>query len=207
MKTTLRLATYLLLTFAIARPGFSIAPQNLVAGVGPITNIANWSGYSAMSAISGPAVFPVTSSTTVLYMAFTQGSQADIGNMVLYQTSARDPQIAAVIAVTLNGVSNPSINLTDPAVCPVQPVSAASPCIVRLDPIALQLSAASDYYFVSYFSADSNNQQLGLSQPHFLTSSLTGGFIGIDTTHLTVGQSVSPGNSGTPYGLIAVMSN
>jgi hypothetical protein len=209
MTTILRFATFTLLLLVMAGRSFSAsAPVNLVAGVGPVGSSVSWSGYSAISVISGPAVFPVTSSTTVLYMAFTQGSQADISNMVLYTTAARNSTITAVTPVKLGGVSNPSINLANTAVCPVQPVSATNPCIIRLDPITLQLTSASDYYFVPYFTAnDNNNAQIGLSQPLFPNSGLTGYYRSGDETQLTVGQSLPSGNNGNAYGLVAVMSN
>lgn len=136
MKAILKLATFTVLTLAMAAQAFA-APKNLVAGVGPLSSAAKWDGKTAFSVIPGASLFPTTSKTTAFYIAFTEGAQAEIGNMVLYQTGARDGAITAVTPMTLNGVSNPSINLTDPAVCPDQPVSVTAPCIVRLDQITL----------------------------------------------------------------------
>ena len=142
-------------------------PQNLVAGVsgslGPDPIEKDWAGRSAINVIPGAALFPVSSPTTVLYIGFTQGMVADISNMVLYTTNRQSRTITAVTPVTLNGVSNPSIQLEDTGVCPIEP-SQATPCIVRLDPMALTLSALNDYYFVVYFTNNSLNLRI---QPTF----------------------------------------
>ena len=207
MKTILRLAAFTLLLLAVAVQGYA-APKNLVAGVGPLASASNWSGRSAISVIPGASLFPTTSKTTALYIAFTGGSQADISNMVLYQTGERNPTISSVTPITLNGVSSPTINLLDTTICPDQPVSATSPCIVRLDQLSLQLSASSDYFLAIYFTAnDSNNTSLGLSKPQFGTSGLTGWIGFSDETKHAVGDTLNTlVNAGTPYGLIAVMS-
>jgi hypothetical protein len=206
MRTLFHFATSALLIFGMAAQSFA-AGKNLVAGVGPVTSVGAWSNYSALNVISGPALFPVASKTTVFYIGFTAGTEADIGNMVLYKTAARGAKITAVTPVTLKGVSNPTISLTDKTVCKVQPVSVTHPCIVRLDSLTLSLSAAFDYYFVMYFTSSSNNGPLGGASPSFSTSSLTGWYLGADETQLKVGQSVPTGNSGHPYFLMAVQSN
>jgi len=206
-KTILRSATATFLMLGIAVQGFA-GQKNLIAGAGPIKSSSGWAGNSAISVIPGSGLFSVTSSTTVLYIAFTGGTQADISNMVLYTTASRSPSISAVTPVTLNNASNPSLNLTDTSICPSQPVSATAPCIVRLDPVSLQLSVASDYYFVMFFTNDSNNAQLSVSTPSFATSGLTGWKVpSFDETKLVVGDALPVQfNSGTPLGLVAVMN-
>src|SRR5262249_43832905 len=146
-KAVVRLAAFALLIIAITVPAFA-GPKNLVTGVGLMGSATKWEGRSAISVIPGASLFPTTSKKTAFYIAFTGGTQADIGNMVLYQTASRNPAITAVTPVTLNGASNPTINLTDTAVCPDQPVSVTNPCIVELDLLTLQLSPASDYFLV-----------------------------------------------------------
>ena len=215
MKTFHKFATLTLMMFALAGYGFSQQPAkatalNLVRGVvGPVASNTSWSGYSALSLISGAGVIPITSSNTVFYLGFTAGTTADINNMVLYTTARRRLTITAVTPVKLGGISNPSINLASTAVCPVQPLSANNPCIVRLDPLALSLSALSDYYLVVYFTAnDPNNSAIGATQPSFLQSSLNGWYTSSDESRLTVGQSIPSGNNGNPPDfLMFVMSN
>jgi hypothetical protein len=89
-------------------------------------------------------------------------------------------------------------------------ISSFNPCIVRLDPTAITLSALSDYYLVVYFTAnDSNNSALGLTQPSFAQSSLRGTYVSGDETGLSVGGSI-PSNLGftsPPYMLMYVMTN
>lgn len=62
---------------------------------------------------------------------------------------------------------NPSIDLTDKAVCATQPVSPANPCLVRPHPIGFSLLPLSDYYFVTYFTNNSNNRSLSGATPAF----------------------------------------
>jgi hypothetical protein len=206
-NTILKLTTVSLFTLAIVTHGFA-APKNLVAGVGPLTSVTNWEGETAISVLSGASLFPTTSKTTAFYIAFTGGTAADISNMVLYQTDARDPKITAVTPITLNGASNPSINLTDTAVCPDQPVSETAPCIIELDKLTLQLATASDYYLEIYFTnPSSNNHNLSLAKPRFFGTSLTGFEVFKDDTKRVVGDTLDTlFISGSPLGLIAVMN-
>jgi hypothetical protein len=188
--------------------GATPKPANLVVGTGPVTDVPGWSGYSALNLIPATSVLPVSSTTTVFYLAFTSGSQADISNMVVYTTKGpNNATISAVTAVKLGGISNPSIVLTNTSVCPVQPVSVTNPCIVRLDPTTLSLNSSHDYWFVAYFTGDSNNGNLGGASSAFPNPSITGAFEAQDDSHLTVGQSVPALNGGHSYFLLAVMNN
>jgi len=189
-------------------PGTSATPQNLVIGVGgPLGNIPNWSNYSAVNLIPGFALFPIPTTRTVFYIAFTAGSTAVINNMVLYQTTRAGLKITAVTPVKFKGVSNPTISLTSTANCPVQPVSTANPCIVRLDPLSVTLSPVNDYYLVIFFPTNSNNSALG-GADHACGSGLCGEYVSGDASRQTVGQSVPPGvgNSST-YFIMGVMTN
>jgi hypothetical protein len=206
MKVFFTTAACFLLLLGTAAQSFA-AGKNLVAGVGPVNTVSQWSNYSALNVISGTDLFPVVSKTTVLYVAFTSGTEADIGNMVLYKTASRGSKITAVTPVTFGGISNPIIHLTDKTVCKIQPVSLAHPCIVRLDALTLTLSAASDYYFVTYFSSGSNNGSLGVAGAALPTSSITGWYMSGDQTQLTVGKSIPAGNTGKSNLLVAVSSN
>ena len=211
MKGFYCIAASILLTFVMIAQGMAATlPMNLVIGVqGPLISSPGWENYSAINVISGSSLLPVTSTTTVLYIGFTGGTFADINNMVLYTTKRAGGKITAVTPVKLGGIANPSINLTDKAVCPTQPVSAVNPCVVRLDPIALSLSPLSDYYFVTYFTNDTNNYSLGVAAPQLsMKTSLNGSYLTGDYSRLTVGKSVPWGSSGGyPYSLMFVMTN
>ena len=210
MKGFYHIAASILLMFVLIAQGIAVnPPMNLVIGVGsPVVNSAEWANFSAINLISGSSILPITSANTVLYLGFTGGTFADINNMVLYTTKRESSRITAVIPVKLGGISNPTINLTDKAVCPIQPVSPANPCVVRLDPIALSLSSISDYYFVAYFTNNSNNTSLDAATPEFPNkTSLNGFFQSGDDSRLRVGQTVPPGLTGQPFFLMFVMTN
>ncbi len=218
MKTLSKLATLTVMMAVLAVHGFSqdgpqtAKPLNVVRGVlGPLGSNSSWSGYSAVGVIAGGGVIPVSTKlkTTVFYLGFTAGTTADVSGMVLYTTARRSLTVTAVTPITLGGVSHPSINLASKTVCPVQPLAAATPCVVRLDPVTLTLSALSDYYLVVYFTAgDSNNNTVGATQPSFGQSSLNGWFQNSDLTHLTVGESLPNSNTGAqPDFLMYVMTN
>jgi hypothetical protein len=205
------IATAFLANTAVAQQRPATAPINLVAGVGgPVSSSNQWSDYSALNLIAGAFIFPAVASvkTTVLYIGFTAGTEADIGNMVLYTTKRGNSKIAAVTPVKLKGVSDPIISLTNKKVCPTQPVSVTNPCVIRLDPMALTLSTLSDYYFVMYLSTSNNNATLGAANAQYPITSLTGWYLSGDQTRLTVGSSIPSGYSGShPYFLLYVMSN
>jgi hypothetical protein len=198
-------ALSIFLMFVMVAQSPAATPFNLIAGVGPVNSEGSWIGYSAISVISGPALFSKTSPTTTFYIGFTAGTTAVVSNMVLYKTATRGSKITSVTPVTLGGVSNPTIKVSETSVCPSQPISVTSPCLVRLDPVKLTLSDKDDYYLVIYFTTGSD-----ISSTHgaFPTTGLTGWYIGADETQLKVGQVVPSGDGGTPpYFLIAVMSD
>jgi hypothetical protein len=113
-----------------------------------------------------------------------------------------------VTPITFGGVSNPSIDLANPSVCPVIEISQFNPCIVRLDPTKLVLSALSDYYLVIYFTPDSNNAAIGATVPRFSLSSLNGWYTSSDLSRLAVGASIPSGNNGgQPEFLMYVMND
>ena len=215
MKTFCKYTIPTLLMFAITLSNVAVAqapgplPQNLLAGVtGTVGAASNWGGYSSLTLIPGAALFPVSSANTTLYLGFTGGTTADITNMVIYKTAKGGSKITSVTPVKLGGVSNPSIHLSTTSACPVQPPSTASPCLIRLDPTVLALSPLSDYYFVVFFTSDSNNVGMSATVPNFAKTSLSGWYVLADESHLTVGKSIPAGlgNAG-PYFLMYVMSN
>ncbi len=215
----LSVRTVLILAFAfacfantsVAQQNPAVAPINLVAGVGgPVSTSSQWENYSALNLIAGAFIFPAVSGvkTTVLYIGFTAGTEADIGNMVLYTTKRGNYKISAVSPVKLHGVSNPIISLTDKKVCPTQPISVTNPCVIRLDPINLSPTTLSDYYFVMYLGSNSNNASVGAANAQFPITSLTGWYLSGDQTQLKVGNSIPSGYNGThPYFLLYVMNN
>jgi len=196
---------------SIAQQGPGGAPINLVAGVGgPVSTSSQWENYSALNLIAGAFIFPAVAGvkTTVLYIGFTAGTEADIGNMVLYATKRGNYKISAVTPVKLGGVSNPIISLTNKKVCPSQPISVSNPCVIRLDPIRLTPTTLSDYYFVMYLGSNSNNQSVGAANAQYPITSLTGWYLSGDQTQLKVGNSIPSGYNGThPYFLLYVMNN
>jgi hypothetical protein len=217
MNIIRKFAALTLIVLAVSVCGFSqrvssqkpaTVTQNLIRGViGPAGNDSSWSNYSVFSLIPGSGLFPISSTTTVFYFGFTGGTEADISNMVLYTTPRGSLTISATMPVTLGGVSNPSIQLSNTSVCPVAP-STTVPCIVRFDPTTITLSPASDYYFVVYFTNDSNNSAISGTQPNNNQTSLAGTYFGgTDYTHLTVGQSIPGTASRGPSFLMYVMNN
>jgi hypothetical protein len=215
MKTVYKLTTLALIMFALSLHAFSQQAQaakaaNLERGIiGPVGSNAGWSGFSAVGLIPGAGLIPVTSTQTVFYTGFTAGTEADITNMVLYTTARGSSTITAVTPVTLGGISNPSIDLASVSVCPVVEISSFNPCIVRLDPTKIVLSALSDYYLVIYFTSnDTNNGSIGLTVPSFGQSSLRGSYVTGNETTLTVGGSIPALTfTGQPYMLMYVMTN
>ena len=196
---------------AVAQRRPAAPPINLVAGVGgPVSSSNQWENYSALNLIAGAFIFPAVAQvkTTVLYIGFTAGTEADIGNMVLYATKRGNSKITAVTPVKLKGVSNPIISLTNTKVCPTQPLSTSNPCVIRLDPMTLTLSTLSDYYFVVYFTTNSNNATVGAANAQYPITSLTGWYSSGDQSQLKAGNSIPSGYSGShPYFLLYVMSN
>jgi hypothetical protein len=196
---------------AIAQERPAAPPINLVAGVGgPVSSSNQWANYSALNLIAGAFIFPAVAQvkTTVLYIGFTAGTEADIGNMVLYSTKRGNSKITAVTPVKLKGVSNPIISLNNKRVCPTQPISTSNPCIIRLDPITLTPSTLSDYYFVMYLNNNSNNGTVGAANAQYPITSLTGWYLSGDQTQLKVGNPIPSGYSGShPFFLLYVMSN
>src|ERR1700722_20650474 len=84
---------------SVAQQRPAAAPINLVAGVGgPVSSSNQWQNYSALNLIAGAFIFPAVSGvkTTVLYIGFTGGTEADIGKMVLYTTKRGDGCSSAV---------------------------------------------------------------------------------------------------------------
>ena len=194
--------------YGFAEKATTTTPQNLVRGVfGPVESNNSWSNYSIFTLIPGSALFPITSTSTVFYLGFTAGSEAVVGNMVLYTTARGNLTITAVTPVTLGGVSNPTIDLASTSVCPVAPAT-ATPCIVRLDPLTLTLSPTSDYYLVVYFATNTNNSSLGGTEAtSVVESSLAGFYESGNESTLTVGQSIPSGSRGQPIFLMYVMND
>src|ERR1700684_3907611 len=94
MKTIYKLATLTLMMLAASLYGFSqkppkaSGPENLERGIiGPVTSNGSWSGYSTLALIPGAGLIPVTNTNTVLFIGFTAGADADIGNMGLSPTT------------------------------------------------------------------------------------------------------------------------
>ncbi len=194
MKNFYKLATMMLMTTVLTLGAFAqepvpaIALANLTEGQGTVASSGgqSWDGLSEFVLIPGASLMGASSTTTALYIGFTGGSEADIGNMVLYETPRNGSTVLKVTKVTLGAVSDPSINLTSTSVCPVQPVSVTNPCIIRLDTVKLALSPLDDYYFTIYFTLDTNNEKIsGLGQTPS-PGALSGWFLYGDQTRIGV---------------------
>ncbi|MFY9643618.1 MAG: hypothetical protein WAK29_00470 [Terriglobales bacterium] len=216
MKTIFKFATLTLMLFAVSLYGVSqksaaaAKAENLERGIiGPVNSNNSWSGYSLLDLIPGAGLIPVTTAQTVFYLGFTAGAQVDISNITLYTTARGNSTITAVTPVTLGGVSNPSIDLASVSVCPVVEISTYNPCVIRLDPTKITLSALNDYYLVVYFTAsDPNNSAIGLTSPLFQQTSLRGSYQTGDESHISVGGSIPTLSfANAPYGLLYVMTN
>jgi hypothetical protein len=210
MNNFYRLATFALAVCVIATTAVAQAPatvlSNIVEGIGPVAGGgANWGGYSALTLIPGSALLGVKGSTNYLYIGFYGGSTVDIGNMVLYKTTRSGNTVVSTKKVTLGGVANPSLNLTSTSVCPVQPVSLANPCIVKLDVVKGALSTLNDYYFTIFFTNDSDNTTVSGIQQSTAQGGLSGYYVLGDETRIKAKGSLPPGYSGAaPYFLMYV---
>ncbi|MFY9700590.1 MAG: hypothetical protein WCB56_01445 [Terriglobales bacterium] len=174
MKTFYKLATFTLMMTVLAVSAFAQerttsrtqGPEttlvNLIEGQGTINSSGNpsWDGLSEFVLIPGAGLMGASSASTALYLGFTGGSEADIGNMVLYEVPRNGSTVLKVEKVTLGASSSPSIVLTNTSTCPTQPVSVTNPCFVRLDTVKLALSPLYDYYLTIYFTLDTNNETI-----------------------------------------------
>jgi hypothetical protein len=213
--TTLAL-TFVLTTSTLAVGALAQAPApeaappaaalaNVTEGQGVITSSGNpqWDGLSEIVLIPGASLMGASSSKTGLYIGFTGGSEADIDNMVLYTTPRNGTTITAIKKLKLGGVSNPSLVLTSKSVCPVQPVSVTNPCIVRLDTVTGALSPLDDYYFVIYFTLDSNNEKISGAGSSFAAGSMSGWSLYGDQTRIGKDGALPSGNAGAgPFFLL-----
>ncbi|MFY9646817.1 MAG: hypothetical protein WAK29_16670, partial [Terriglobales bacterium] len=184
---------------------------NLTEGQGTISSSGSqaWSGISEFVLIPGASLIGASSTTTALYLGFTGGSEADIDNMVLYEVPRNGSTVVKVTKVTLGSKSNPSIVLTNSSVCPVQPVSATNPCIVRLDTVKLALSPLYDYYFTVYFTLDTNNEKISGVGQSAEPGALSGWSLYGDQTRIGVDGAL-PTNENSdyaPYFLAYVTNN
>jgi hypothetical protein len=208
MKSIFKFGWALLFSFAISVPSPAQTPQNLVAGTGAITNsLAVWNGSSAINLISGNALFSASGKQTVLYVGFTAGTRAVIGNMVLYKTNRNNSTIVDVIPVTYKGISSNTIFL-DAATCGITPPTTTSPCIVRLDPVSLKLSPLNDYYFVMFLANVADNVAIDSATSANSKTTIIGGFDAADDTGLALGDIIpSTLLKGTAQFLVGVMTN
>jgi hypothetical protein len=215
MKDFYKLATFALMMCVLAAGALgqaapappTAALANVTEGQGIITSSGNpqWDGLSEIVLIPGAALLGAASPSTALYLGFTGGSEADIDNMVLYTTPRNNTTITGTKKLKLGGVSNPSIILTNKSVCPVQPVSVTNPCIVRLDTVSGALSTLDDYYFVVYFTLDTNNEKIAGVGSTFGSGSLSGWSLYGDQTRIGKDGALPIGNAGAgPFFLVYV---
>ncbi|MBI3478605.1 MAG: hypothetical protein HY010_22995 [Acidobacteria bacterium] len=213
MKTFCKFTASVLLMFLMATysVGQTDAPQaalaNISEGVGTINGGSNnWAGFSELVLIPGSSFLGIKAATNVFTLVFTGGSTVDIGNMVLYKTARSGGANLGTKKLTLGLVSNPSINLTSPSVCPNQPVSTTNPCYIKLDALKGALSPLNDYYFVVFFLNDTNNQTVvGGRSP--LQGALSGFFMSGDETRIKKNGAIPNGNSDAAPIFLAYVTN
>jgi len=206
MKTLCKVATLTLLLVLTAvgalaqdeaRAQSTTVLMNLTEGQGTaLGNDNDWEGWSELTLIPGGALFGVSTKATVITLGFSAGSTVNIQNMILYTTARSGITITATKKVTLGGKSNPTIDLASTSVCPTQPVSVTNPCFVKLDAIKEALSPLSDYYFVEYFTSDSNNNSMRGAGSSNLNNGLTAWQIDGDDTQIPVAGTIPVGYSG-----------
>jgi hypothetical protein len=216
MKTFYKLATLTLMAMLLAVSAFAQEPvpatalANLTEGQGVIASTGSqaWDGISEFVLIPGASLMGASSTTTALYLGFTGGSEADIGNMVLYSTARNGSTVVKVTKVTLGSSSTPSINLTSTSVCPIQPVSVTNPCFVRLDTVKAALSPLDDYYFTVYFTLDTNNEKISGIGQSISPGALSGWSLYGDQTRIGVkGALPTNENSDQPPYFLAYVTN
>ena len=206
MKTLCKVATLTLLLVVTAvgalaqdeaRSHTTTVLANLTEGQGTVVgSTSDWEGWSELTLIPGGALFGVSTASTVITLGFSAGSTVNIQNMILYTTARSGSTITATKKVTLGGKSNPTISLSSTSVCPTQPVSLTNPCFVKLDAIKEALSPLNDYYFVEYFTSDSNNNSMRGAGASNFNNGLTGWQIDGDDTQIPVAGTIPVGYSG-----------
>ena len=200
MKTFGKFATLALAVAVVSASAMAQAPAttltNLIDGSEELNSSGSWGGYSSLTLIPGAGLFGVKSTQTVLTIVFTGGSTVDVGNMILYTSARSSSTITGTKKVTLGGISNPSIDLTSTSVCPVQPVSTANPCYVKLDPVKGSLVVTDDYTFGIYFPNDSNNATMEGAGAGPVQGSLSAWAVSGDQTRIKKKGTLPPGNDG-----------
>jgi hypothetical protein len=170
---TLALMLVVMAAFAVAQDRASTGTEprvstrtttvlsNLTEGAPAVPgNGSDWEGWSEIDYIPGASLFGVTTKDSYFTLGFSGGSTVDINSMVLYTTARGSNVVTKVTKLTYLSKANPSINLTSTSNCPVQPVSAANPCFIKLTKAAIELIPTNDYYFAIYFTSDSNNNSM-----------------------------------------------
>jgi len=196
MNTFNKLAKFVLtpalMMLVLAASAFAQAPgpqttlANLTEGQGTIDSGGNpqWDGYSELVLIPGASLIGASSTSTALYITFTGGTEADIGNMVLYSTLRGNDAVIKATKVTLGSSSDPSINLASTSVCPNGAPTVTTPCIIRLDTVKAALSTLDDYYFVIYFTLDTNNEKITGAGQSIEQGGLSGFYLYGDQTRI-----------------------
>jgi hypothetical protein len=205
MKKIFKLATFAFLVAAIAGCALAqttveppvAALANLTEGQGVATGDSHdWEGWSELTLIPGGGLLGTSPKSFVITLGFSAGSTVNVANMALYTTARASNLVTAVKKVTLGKKANPTIDLTSTANCPVQPVSVTNPCFIKTDAIKVTLSPLDDYYFVEYFTSDSNNNTVrGAGSSGFL-GALSGWLIDGDDTRIPVGGTIPVGYTG-----------
>jgi len=204
MKSIFKFGWTLLFALRISMPSPAQTPQNLVAGVGPLTNsLAAVGGFSVIDLISGNTLFSASGKQTFLNVGFTQSDRAEV-TMVLYTTRRNNTVIENVTPITFGGISSGVILFG--SACGV-PASTVHPCVIQLDPLPFKLVPTNDYYFVTYFPSDSVNFPVDIASALNSRTTIIGGLDANNDTTLAVGN-VIPSTlvTGTASFLVGVTS-
>jgi hypothetical protein len=207
MKT--KIASFALML--LVATAFAVAQDDVATKAAPLTtvlsnltegaagapgNTTDWEGWSEIDYIPGAGLFGVAGTATYVTLGFSAGSTVDINSMVIYTTVRGNNVVTKVSHVDYLKSSKPSINLTSTTNCPTQPVSAANPCFIKLDKVALDMLATNDYYFAIYFTSDSNNNSMRGAGGSNQSGALTGWQIDGDDGLIPVGGTIPVGDAG-----------
>lgn len=188
-----RISSLLLSLVLLLSSAFGAAEFNRFVGITPSGGQAiHWANDSIMVLLGGNQLLPVPSGipvggVTKIRIGFTGGTQADIGNIVLYKTDQYTHVVESSVQLTY--LTQSAFSLTIPA-----GTSVSAPAVFELD----QISATNytpdtthDYFVVVYFTNTANNGNLVVATAAGVgITSMLGSWLGGDQTGIAVGAVV-----------------
>jgi hypothetical protein len=146
-----------------------IAPANTLTG-----SNSGWQNYSALSCVSGSALFAFPSSWR-MSMLFLAGSPV-LGAIVVKRTLLQNTTVIDTTVVTIGGSATPTLT---------------TPSYVLTDPINLQLDSSHDYWVIVFFTSAGANASVTATTGN---SALKGGYYNNDATVLSTIPSIGGGS-------------